>query len=145
MKEILIKIDKEFISNCVYQENWGDIVLDEKELKTEIAKLIKKEAEEQISSIIRECITDIVKKDLRKEIKEQVKGFVIGMSSNELFFRDEFRSYLVEIAKENKTIIDSKIKAFLQSDEDMRRRLFDALGTNLADRFLTAIVNGKID
>lgn len=143
-KTLTIKIDKAFVEECVYQEDWGGIKLDEKELKGNLAKHIKESAETLVREVLREVMLEIVKKELKKEVQQKVKSFIIGMADSELFFRDEFRNFLVDTAKENKKEIDKKVKAFLESDR-LNDNLINAIGHDMNNRFFEAIVNGKIE
>jgi BMFP domain-containing protein YqiC len=143
-KTLTIKIDKKFIEDCVYQEDWGEIKLDESELKENIAKYIKDSAETIVREVLREVVAEIAGKELRKEVKEKVRSFLIGMADTELFYRDEFRKLLVDIARENKKEIDKKVKAFLESNK-MDGELISAIGHDMNSRFFDGIVNGKIE
>ena len=143
-KTLTIKIDKKFIEECVYQEDWGDIKLDEKELKENIAKYVKDSAETIVREVLQEVFTDIAGRELRKEVKEKVKSFLIGMSDSELFYREDFRKLLVDIARENKKEIDKKVKAFLESNR-MDDQLISAIGHDMNSRFFDGIVNGRIE
>ena len=112
-KTLTIKIDKKFIDQCLYQEDYGRISLDEDELKQSISKLIAKEARDAIEKVVREAMIVSVKEH-KKLLSNTVKAYIQSMSSSELFYRDEFRSYLVDLARSEEKAIQSKIKAFIE-------------------------------
>ena len=144
MKEIVIKIDKQFIEESVYQEDWGDVNLDSKEVSERISEYIKVSSETIVRNAISEVASEIIKKELKKELKEKVKAFIIGMADTELFYRDEFRELLVGIARDNKKEIDKKVKVFLESNNN-DGQLISAIGHDMNSRFFNAIVDGKIE
>jgi hypothetical protein len=144
MKEIKIVIDKQFIDDCVYQQEWGEVRLDNKELSSNLAKLMKDKTESIIKEVIISVVEDVAKKELKGLIKDKIKAFIIGMADTELFYRDEFRKFLVDIARENKKDIDKKVKAFLESNR-LDGKLIEAIGYDMNSRFFNAIVDGKIE
>ena len=64
MKEIVIKIDKKLIEESVYQEDWGDVNLDSKELSERISEYIKVSSETIVRNAISEVASEIIKKEL---------------------------------------------------------------------------------
>jgi len=144
MNKINIIIDKEFIEKSVYQENWGDIKLDKVELQNNISKYIKDSCETVVRKVLEDVIVDICKKELRKQVVEKVKSFINGMGGTELYYKDKFRDLLVEVARENKKQIDTKVKAFAD-DGEMYKCISNSIGYHIANKFIEAMKNGIIE
>lgn len=144
MKEIKIIIDKKFIEESVYQENWGEVKLDQSELTKNISKYIKDSCETIVRKVVEDVVVDICKKELRKQVVEKVKSFINGMAGTDLYYRERYRDLLVEIARENKKQINEKVKAFID-DGEMYKRISDSIGYEMANKFVEAMRNGKID
>jgi hypothetical protein len=68
------------------------------------------------------------------------------MSDSELFYRDEWRKYLVDLAKGQEKEIVKKLEAIIKNnDYAMSEKIIYALGDTIGGKFLTAIYNGKLD
>ena len=144
MSKLTIVIDQKFIEESLREDNFSNITIDQEEVQSNIKKLVKETAESLIDDVVRKELVAVVKKDMRKLLKQKVTSFLDGMSSSELFYRDEFRQHIVTVAKENNDLIDKNIKAFLTTDPDAYRKMVDAIGENLALRFIEAIENGRL-
>lgn len=142
-KQITIKIDKKFIEKSLHEENSGYNILDAGELSKRIAEEIKSQSEPILRESIREVMLEIIRKDSKEELKKKVKSFIFSMSSDELFYRDKFRDFIVDLAKKNSKDINNKIKAFID-DGVMYKTISNSVGSNLADKFIKAIEQGKL-
>ena len=140
-KTINIKIDKQFIEQSVFEEDWGGIKLDEKDLKANISTYIKESTEKITQDVIRQTIIDIIRtKEVSTLLKKKVVSFIESMSSSELLYRDEFRSFLIDEAKSKQDIINKKLNSFLESD-DFRDNLNNAIWNSMFSYLQNAISN----
>lgn len=128
-----IKLDINLSDNLqIYKE---DII---QEIREQFNKQVEKNFKYMIQNSIQELVLE-ESKNHKKQIKEHVEYWIKTMPSTELFFRDEFRKHLVDTAKTMQPLIDEFIRQHIKTSDC--NRLYDALGSAVADKFYNFIRN----
>jgi hypothetical protein len=128
-----IKIELNLSENVeIYRQD----VIDE--LNRQIDNEIKNSFKSAIRSALEKAIME-ESKNHNKVIKENVGHWIRTMPSTELFYGDEFRAHLVATAKTMQKDIDTVIRNHINTCDT--GRLFDALGSSVADKFYGFIRN----
>ncbi len=114
--------------------------------RSDIIEEVQKQVREYISSDFKSMVATTLRsvilneaKPHSKTIKESVAFWIKTMPSSELFFRDEFRKILVDTAKSMQPQIDEVIREHIKTSDC--NRLYDALGSAVADKFYNYIRN----
>jgi predicted nucleotide-binding protein (sugar kinase/HSP70/actin superfamily) len=120
----------------------SDEVIDENEAKECIIQTLKDELDykqrNKLQLIAREIVSELVEniatKEFKKELREVVKNTINTHERNELTFREGYRDLLVELAREQKPLLEKKIKASLESES--YQEIYSALGNVMANKFI---------
>ena len=121
-----------------------DMDISEYEVKSAVKEKVREflGTETQYTRLITEAMQEVIKEELKsskKDIKQKVKQFISGMEGSTLYYDDEFRALMRQVAKDNSNLIDKRVVEQIHTMESSK--IVDAVGYRMADDFYSFIRN----